>query len=250
MKKVIIAVIIILVIACAGVFAYNKINAPICGHDGIKGIINFKKLSKYPVGYGVEFAEGEVPFNIELTNGTLKLEVLRNGNLVFEETFDDSNTTTVNIPETGMYLIQISGKKAEGTIKYEVSDIDETTVTEEDVLALTENTKVEPAKEAVLEYLKETFVEDVEDIKITEFKLYTEKEMKEEEIFKDALEAGKLAFEVSYEITLKDGADGIQYTAATGVQEGNVIKDKSNVGYVTENNGKFEVDNESFGTGF
>ena len=42
----------------------------------------------------------------------------------------------------------------------------------------------------------------------------------------------------------------MQYTAATGVQEGNVIKDKSNVGYLTEKNGKYEVVKESFGTGF
>ena len=250
MKKGIIVIIIILICACVCFFAYNKMNQPISEHDGVTGVITFEKLSNSPIGYGVEFKESEIPFNIDLTSGTLKLEVLRNGNVIFESEFDSSESTTINIPEDGLYLIQISGKKATGKIKYEVSDIEKTNVTEEDVLSITENTKVEPEKKAVLKYLKETFVEDVEDIKITEFKLYTEDEMKKDELFKEALEAGNLAFEVSYEITLKDGADGMQYTAATGVQEGNVIKDKSNVGYLTEKDGKFEVIKESFGTGF
>ena len=96
MKKIIIAVIIILVVACAGFLAYSKINSTVSGHDGITGVITFEKLSKDPVGYGVEFAEGEVPFNIELKKGTLKLELLKNGNLIFEETFDSSNSTTAN----------------------------------------------------------------------------------------------------------------------------------------------------------
>ena len=250
MKKGIIAIIIILVCVCVCFIVYAKINQPIAAHDGIEGVITFEKLSNSPIGYGVEFKESEIPFNIELTSGTLKLEVLRNGNLVFESEFDSSESTIINIPEDGLYLIQISGKKATGTIRYEVNDSEETNVTEVEVTSLVKNTKDEPARESVLKFLKEIFVEDVEDIKIKNFKLYTEKEMEEDELLKEALAENKLAFEVSYEIILKDGADGMQYTVATGVQEGNVIKDKSNVGYLTEKNGKYEVVKESFGTGF
>lgn len=250
MKKGIIAIIIILVCVCVCFIVYAKINQPIAAHDGIEGVITFEKLSNSPIGYGVEFKESEIPFNIELTSGTLKLEVLRNGNLVFESEFDLSESTIINIPEDGLYLIQISGKKATGTIRYEVNDSEETNVTEAEVTSLVKNTKDEPARESVLKFLKEIFVEDVEDIKIKDFKLYTEKEMEEDELLKEALAENKLAFEVSYEIILKDGADGMQYTVATGVQEGNVIKDKSNVGYLTEKNGKYEVVKESFGTGF
>ena len=250
MKKTVIAIIVILVLACVGVFAYFKLNEPNSTHDGITGVITFEKLSKSPIGYGVEFVEGEVPFNIELTKGTLKLEILKSGNLIYEEEFDSSRSTTVNIPKAGIYLIQISGKKATGTINYEVSDIEETNVTEDEIKELVENVNVEPAKEAVLKYLKENFTEDVKDIKITKFKLYTEQEMKEDEILKEALDEGKVAFDVEYEIELVEGADGMQYTAATGEVVGNIVKGKSNVGYLTENNGKYEVENESFGTGF
>ena len=249
-KKIIIVVICILIIACVGFYAYQKINVPTGFHDGTTGEITFEKLSKSPIGYGVEFVAGEVPFDINLTKGTLKLEILRSGNIVFEEEFDASGSEIINIPEDGLYLIQISGKKCTGKIKYEVSNVEESKVTDDDVLSLVENTNVDSAKDAVLKYLKETFTEDVEDIKITDFKLYTEKEMKEDEILKEAFDNGKFAFDVSYEIELTDGADGMQYTAATGELEGNVVKGKSNVGYLIEKNGKFEVEKESFGTGF
>lgn len=250
MKKIVIAVIAVLVIVCVGAFAYCKVNSPKSEHDGITGIITFEKLSKSPIGYGVEFNEGEVPFNVELTKGTLHLEVLREGNTIYEEDFDSSKSVIVNIPEAGMYLIQISGNKAYGKINYQVSDIEETNVTADEIIELTENANVAPAKEAVLKFLKETFVEDVKEVKIVDFKLYTTSEMEENELLKEALVEGKTAFEVSYELELVDGADGMQYTAATGQVEGNIVKDKSNVGYLIEKNGKFEVEKESFGTGF
>ena len=90
-------------------------------NDGINGITIFENISD-EVGYGIELEEGEVPFNIAIYGGKLKMKIAKGEETIYEGEIDKWQDVSVNVPEAGMYQLMISGEKATGIIKYPVSE--------------------------------------------------------------------------------------------------------------------------------
>ena len=121
MKKVIICIVII-VVCISGFVFYNIKNKPEIQNDGINGIATFKHLGAKS-GYGISIKEGDFPIDITIEKGKLNLEISNSKGIVFEETnITESKQVVASIPESGFYILSLSGKRATGSIKYNVSD--------------------------------------------------------------------------------------------------------------------------------
>ena len=121
-KNVIILVLVAIIVLIIGfllgnVYGDKKHNYSI--NDGVLGVVFFENISD-EMGYGIEFEEGQVPINVAIYNGTVKVTITKGENKILDEEFDKAKDITIDIPETGYYKVMISGKKATGILKYPV----------------------------------------------------------------------------------------------------------------------------------
>ena len=121
-NKVIIAVGVIIALVIGFLIGknYGDKHHSFSTNDGINGVTVFENISD-EVGYGIEFEKGQVPLNVTIYDGTLKVKIVKGDNTVYETEFDKWQDVMVDIPETGYYQVMISGKNATGLLKYPVT---------------------------------------------------------------------------------------------------------------------------------
>ncbi len=94
---------------------------------------------------------------------------------------------------------------------------------------------------------------DVEEFILKTARIYTQEEVEENEAIKEHnLQEGDFAFEVDYELKIRDDVPSgelMKYTAATGDIDGHRITDKHNLG-IARNNGDAGYSIDAFGTGW
>lgn len=103
----------------------------------------------------------------------------------------------------------------------------------------------------VEEYLKNSFSGEVEEVTFNNIKVYSQEEIAADESLKDlGLSERDIVFEIAYELKIADGVEDLmKYTAATGTVEGQMVKEKYNVGILkAQEDGSYKV--EAFGTAF
>ena len=127
--------------------------------------------------------------------------------------------------------------------------INETTVNDDNQEVKTDLEFEDYAKEAVLEKLEEMYGDNTDKIEIDNLKIYTEEEMKENELLKEYADNGQFAFEVEYRLLAKENIDKNILTAGNGEIDGNWIINKSNVG-ILSNTAKGTLYVMEIGTGF
>ena len=116
------------------------------------------------------------------------------------------------------------------------------------------NDKEEAEKQieiAMQNLIKKNYGSDVVDSKIFVEKIYTSEEEQEMDVLKEMnLGPDEVAFEVKYELKIKEGIDPIRFTAATGEydEETGWVKEKYNVGILRPNGEGYTI--TDFGTGF
>jgi len=255
MKKIIIIVATIVVL-CAAIGLCTKIFENSKGYmksDTSDGTATFEKIS-YDTGFGLNIDEGEFPIDVEMTSGILNIKISKGNDVIFEETgIDASKKITATIPETAFYMITVSGKKACGSLKYPVSESSNVPDIISDMPE--ENPEVQMKQDAVKRVLMQHYTENYEDaiqeVKYNKVKIYTKEEIENDEALKSLnLSENDIAFEVEYELKVKDGyKDIMQFTAATGEIDGQWVKEKYNCGVLKQKeDGTYELTN--FGTGF
>ena len=86
-------------------------------HDGTTGTATFEHV-KDMAGFGFELAEGENTITVNLDRGELHM-LIRNGDgTLYEKDFKTSETVAVNAPKAGLYVMELTGKDANGSLKY------------------------------------------------------------------------------------------------------------------------------------
>ena len=255
MKRIII-ILATVVVLCAIIGIGTKYYESTKGQmssDTTKGTASFEKIS-YDTGFGVDADKGEFPIDIELTSGILNIKISKGNDVIFEETnIDASKKEIVTIPETAFYFITISGKNASGSLKYPVSD----SKNEPEIIAAMgdenpENQlKQDAVKRALMQHYLENYEDAIEEVRYNKVKVYSKEEIEKDELLK-SLELGEndIAFEVEYELKVKEGyKDIMQFTAATGEIDGQLVKNKYNCGVLkSKEDGTYELTN--FGTSF
>ena len=268
MKKVlcIIGAIIIVLIAC--IIVTKVIPKGYLTNDG-EGTAEFERLS-YEAGFGLDIDAGEFPMNVELSKGKLNIKIVKGQDTFFEVTdITESQEIVANIPETGYYIIMLSGKRAEGKIKYPVSESSNTpdidgidlntdsnvpNVVSDNLDLESDNNTPEKliVKNVIENHYKDNFDGEVEKVKFNSIKIYTKEEIENNELLKELnLNEKDVPFEINYELKIKEGTEDLmKYTAATGNIDGQWIKEKYNCGVA-----KFDSENSTyslsnFGTGF
>ena len=118
---IIVGAIIVLIIGFIIGKIYGDKHHTYSTNDGINGIAIFENISD-EIGYGIEFQHGQVPLNVAIYNGKLKLKITKGEETIYEEEFDKWQDVTVNIPETDYYQVMLSGDKATGILKYPVTE--------------------------------------------------------------------------------------------------------------------------------
>ena len=251
MKKSIVIVVAVVVLIVVGFVFYSMINKPTLTNDGINGVVTFEKLGA-DTGYGIDIDEGEFPMDLKLEKGKLNIKISKGNDVIFEETdIEESKQVVANIPETGFYMIMISGKNATGTINYPVSDSSNSPVIG-DIVLEKDPVSGEIVKNTVEDYLKTAFPDAIESVKFTSVKTYNKEEAEKDELMKELkLNENDIVFEIDYELQIKEGYDDImQFTAATGEIDGNWVKEKYNCGVARYNQDKDEYSITDFGPGF
>ena len=104
---------------------------------------------------------------------------------------------------------------------------------------------------ALEEYLTSSFPNTIEEINFIKVKAYTDEEIEADEALKEHnLKEGDIPFEVEYEFKVAEGIEDLnQFTAGTGVIDGQWIRQKYNVG-IARNNGEAGYSIDALGTGF
>ena len=113
--------------------------------------------------------------------------------------------------------------------------------------------KIEDIVKNVIEkHFKENFDGEVEEVKFNSVKVYTKEEIEKDEMLKELeLKDKDVAFEIDYELRIKEGTEDLmRYTAATGEIEGQWIKEKYNCGVARYDSEKAEYSLSDFGTSF
>ena len=116
-----------------------------------------------------------------------------------------------------------------------------------------EGAKAEVEK-AMVEYITKTYGDEVEESKITVDKVYSAEDEQEDPTLKEMnLGMNEVAFEVSYELKVAEGVDGMKFTAGTGEfsEETRWVTEKHNVGILrpaTSGDARYEI--TSLETGF
>ena len=250
-KKVICIVGIILAALIIGIIVYFNMPKGYVNHDGTEGKVEFGDLT-YESGYGINIDAGEFPMYIKLEKGKLNVKIAKGSETIFEKTDISSNEDVIaNIPETGFYVMTLSGKRATGTINYPVSnsnstpeidgvDLDSKLVDEQIVRNTIEN------------HFKKEYGDTVEEVKFNSIKVFTKEEIDADELLKDLnLGEDDVPFEISYELKIKEGTeDMMQFTAATGEIDGQWVKEKYNCGVAKYNSETDEYVLSNFGTSF
>ena len=86
-------------------------------HDGTTGTATFEHV-KDMAGFGFELAEGENTVIVTLNSGELHMLIRSGEGTLLEKDFKDSEAVTVNAPKAGLYVMELTGKDANGTLKY------------------------------------------------------------------------------------------------------------------------------------
>ena len=251
MKKIILIVVAVVVIIAAVFCVYSKMNKATLTNDGINGVVNFEKLGA-DTGYGIDIDQGEFPMDVKLEKGKLNIKITKGNDVIFEETnIEASKEVVANIPETGFYIVMLSGKNATGSMNYPVSESKNAPVIG-DIVLEKDPVSEEIVKNTVEDYLKTAFPDAIESVKFTSVKTYNKEEAEKNELMKELkLNENDIVFEIDYELQIKEGYDDImQFTAATGEIDGNWVKEKYNCGVARYNQDKDEYSITDFGTGF
>lgn len=251
MKKKILIVVAVVVIIAVVFCVYSKMNKATLSNDGINGVVSFEKLGA-ETGYGIDIDQGEFPMDVKLEKGKLNIQIKKGNDVIFEETnIDESKNVIANIPETGFYIVMLSGKSATGTMNYPVSESRNAPVIG-DVVLEANPVDAEIVRNTVEQYYKKEYGETIEEIKFNNVKVYTKKEIEKDELLKDLNLGDKdIAFEINYELKIIDGYENImEFTAATGEIDGNWVKEKYNCGVARYDEESDEYSITDFGTGF
>ncbi len=255
MKRIII-ILATVVVLCAIIGIGTKYYESTKGQmssDTTKGTASFEKIS-YDTGFGLDIDAGEFPIDVEMTSGTLNLKISKGSDVIFEETnIDSSKKVTATIPETAYYMITVSGKKACGSLKYPVS---ESSNTPDIISEMSEDSpevqlKKDEVKKALMQHYMDNYEDAIQEVKYNNVKIYSKEEAEKDELIKSLnLGENDIAFEVEYELKVKEGyKDIMQFTAATGEIDGQWVKEKYNCGVLKQKeDGTYELTN--FGTSF
>ena len=252
MKKaaIIIAIVVVAIIACI-VIASKTLPKEQLMNDGEKGIAEFSNLTS-EAGFGLDIDAGIFPVKVNLTKGKLNIKISSGNGVIFEQTdITESQDIEVEITNNGYYFIMLSGKNAEGTIEYKVAEsTNNPKIGDNELKATTADASI--VKTVLENQFKENYGDELEEVKIVYLKVYTTEEIESMQELKDLnLKTGDLAFEVSYELKIKEGTkDMMKYTAASGEIDGQWIKEKANVGVARYNEETKEYTLSDFGTAF
>ena len=252
MKKGILIAAVVIIVLVIGIVALKVLPKEKLVNYGDKGEAEFSNLTSES-GFGLDIDEGVFPLTVELEKGELNIKITNGNGVIFEQTnIAESQEIEVNIPENGYYIMLLSGKKAEGKIKYQVADSKNNPIIDGKELKPTSEEDVSIIKKVLEKQFKENYGDEVEEVKIVSSKVYSAEEIESMQELKDLnLKTGDLAFEVSYELKIKEGTeDMMKYTAASGEIEGQWIKEKSNVGVARYDSEKDEYTLSDFGTAF
>ena len=249
-KKILCAIGIVIVIIIAYFIYSGNYMKPYLTNDG-NGHVEFNKIGD-DTGYGIDIDQGEFPIDVELSDGELNIKISKGLNVIFEQTnITESQQIVPYIPESGFYIITLSGKHATGNLNHPVGE----TVNTPEIPGVDLDTNIvdENIVKTVLEaHFKETYEDEVEEVKIISSKIYTQEEIEESEELKELnLKSKDIAFEVEYELKIKEGTqDLMKYTVSSGEIDGQWIKNKANCGVARydEENDKYIL--SDFGTAF
>lgn len=101
---------------------------------------------------------------------------------------------------------------------------------------------------ALPKYFDISYNGKIEETVINEIEVYSTEETAQIELIRD-LGMNEVAFRVDYDVKPVSGEELIAYTAGTGEESGDWVRNKSNVGILSPNaSGDYEI--TSFGTGF
>ena len=108
----------------------------------------------------------------------LNVKIKKGNDVIFEEEkIDESKEIIANIPENGFYVLCITGKSANGSIKYPVSNnandvVIADSLNPEDVIEEAENIEKSSKEQAIVistveDYLKNEYKDVIEEVKLT-----------------------------------------------------------------------------------
>lgn len=146
-----------------------------------------------------------------------------------------------------LITISIGCEKKEQNINTNTTQQEENNNTK-DTKSETEKDYNDYAKEEVLEELKEMYGDKTDDIVIENFKVFTDKELKND-VLKKYTDDGKIVFEVSYKLIAKENIDKNELIDGNGEVDGNWIINKYNIGLLS-NTAKGTLYVYSIGTGW
>lgn len=250
MKKTLCIIGVILLVVIVAVLIIKLTPKGSVTNDG-NGNAEFDRLT-YEAGFGLDIDAGEFPIDVEIEKGKLNIKIVKGNETVYEQTdIEESQHIDINIEKNGYYFMMLSGKKASGKIKYPVAE--STNNPEVNGVELSSNpVEEEIVKNVIEKHFKENFDGEVEEVKFNSVKVYTKEEIEKDEMLKELeLKDKDVAFEIDYELRIKEGTEDLmKYTAATGEIEGQWIKEKYNCGVARYDSEKAEYSLSDFGTSF